>query len=40
MLPSILGNGRVELVPVGIVFLTVGIALRQKDDDAKSTEND
>lgn len=31
MLPSILGNDRTELIPVGIVFIIVGIASRKKD---------
>ena len=30
MLPSILGNDRTELVPVGIVFMVIGIASIKK----------
>jgi len=43
MLPSVLGNGRTELIPIGIVFLVVGISTSMKDRasslDADSSEN-
>ncbi len=32
MLPSILGNDRSELIPVGIVFIVIGIASKKKDE--------
>ncbi len=40
MLPSILGNGRTELVPIGIVFLVVGITSRPKDSKPESTDSE
>ena len=30
MLPSILGNDRTELIPIGIVFMVIGIASKRK----------
>ena len=34
MLPSIFGNDRSELIPIGIVFIVVGIASKAKSDDS------
>ena len=34
MLPSMLGNGRTELVPIGIVFLIVGISTSMKNRES------
>jgi len=30
MLPSLVGNGRSELIPVGIVFVIIGISQKMK----------
>jgi hypothetical protein len=40
MLPSILGNGRTELIPIGIVFLVVGITSRSKESNSENTEKE
>ena len=34
MLPSIFGNDRSELVPIGIVFIIIGITLKAKSKDS------
>ena len=31
MLVSILGDGKTELVPIGIMFFVIGVATRQKN---------
>jgi|GEM_PF-3308882 len=33
MLPSIFGNDRTELIPIGIVFIVVGIATKTKNTE-------
>jgi len=38
MLPSILGNERPELVPIGIIFMVVGIATKNKNTEPSNTE--
>ncbi len=38
MLPSILGNGREELIPIGIAFFAIGIATRQKHKALQTKE--
>ncbi|MFT7472670.1 MAG: hypothetical protein ACI8XU_002573 [Kiritimatiellia bacterium] len=39
MLPSILGNDRSELIPIGIVFMVVGITSKKKKADSIDSEN-
>ena len=39
MLPSMLGHGRTELVPIGIVFLVVGITTSMKDRESRDSSN-
>ena len=34
MLPSILGNDRSELIPIGIVFMVIGIASKKKNAES------
>ena len=39
MLPSILGNDRSELIPIGIVFIVVGIASKKKSTKSIDSES-
>jgi len=39
MLPSILGNDRSELIPIGIVFIVVGVASKNKILKSNASEN-
>ena len=36
MLPSIFGNDRTELIPIGIVFIIVGISTKLKSKDSSN----
>ena len=40
MLPSILGDGRAGLVPIGIVFIVIGIASRKKPAGSSNPEQE
>lgn len=39
MLPSILGNDRSELIPIGIVFMVIGIASKKKNSESDDSKN-
>jgi len=39
MLPSILGNDRSELIPIGIVFIVVGVTSKNKLLKSDNLEN-
>ena len=39
MLPSLLGNDRAELVPIGIVFIIVGIATKKNSEKLSARED-
>ena len=36
MLPSIFGNDRSELIPIGIVFIVVGITTKARSKDSNA----
>ncbi|MFT6680857.1 MAG: hypothetical protein ACJAQ8_001162 [Haliea salexigens] len=38
MLPSILGNDRTELIPIGIVFMVIGIASKKKNAESSDSK--